>query len=107
MSTTRTLIVQCKRQASDYARLSLSASYLIIEYGIYITDDQFKVIDTETLWLQEFPELRTLHDGRGWNIEAVFSTVACVSGFHYEADGETEVRLPDLLKRVQQNKRAE
>lgn len=79
MSTTRTIIVQVERNSSSYAKLEITDNFLWVRYGNLIGDAQWETVTQETLAIGEYPELATLHDGVGWNPEALWALMGCLN----------------------------
>lgn len=71
----KVLIAQCQREVTDHIRLVLCSDRLQIAYGVLNVLAQFQPINRETLYFEEFPELRALHDGYGWIWEEVWNLV--------------------------------
>lgn len=71
-----TLLVECKREHTPYVllRYDNKRSRLTLEYG-HVDLAQFKALTREALSLDEFEELRSLHDGKHWNWNQVWSLV--------------------------------
>lgn len=69
----KSIVVQCDEGPLTHAQLTAHSAYIDVEYGkrVVVPVPRFLAVTKLTLWFSEFPELKALHDGVGWNVEAL------------------------------------
>lgn len=70
----KAIVLDCKRDGTTHVRLTYSPHAIYLEYGALI-QHLFKSEYFETLYFDEFPELKSIHDGLGWIWEEVWSLI--------------------------------
>lgn len=63
---TRNVLIQHRAADSTHALISVTGKILSVHYGI--VGSSFQVVRSETMLIQDKPELLFVHDGQGFNL---------------------------------------